>query len=367
MPKNNLNTLTEDLTKILVGREKTIIQKRFGLAGGEPMTFNAIGKEFKVTRERIRQIQEESLSIIRKQKKSALFVTFVNNAKKVLKANGNVLEHMAFVNAIKEIYGNEVEEASINFLLSIDENFYFFSGNNFFKPFWCFANVSLESIKKLAEEAETILKKEQKPTSLKDINSKIKKQTTTAKQLANVLHIYKRIGANPFGQYGLISWSIINPLNARDKAYFLMKYYLKKPVHFKALTNYIKENEDVIINQTANKKKKVVSVQTVHNELIKDNRFVLIGHGHYALAEWGYSKGVIKDIIVNVFQASNNTAFSEKELITKVKEQRMAKDNTIRFNLRNNKCFEKTSDGKYQLKATLKSDSNDNDMPVLSA
>jgi DNA-directed RNA polymerase delta subunit len=146
-----------------------------------------------------------------------------------------------------------------------------------------------------------------------------------------------------------------------------MKYYLKKPVHFKALTNYIKEHEDIIINQTTNKKKKIVSVQTVHNELIKDDRFVLIGHGHYALAEWGYSKGVIKDIIANIFQASNNNALSEDELITKVQEQRMAKENTIRFNLRNNKCFEKTANGKYQLKATLKNDQDINDLPVLSA
>lgn len=367
MPKNNLNTLTDDLTKALVGREKTIIQKRFGLQDEKAMTFNAIGKEFKVTRERIRQIQEESLDTIRKQKKPAIYVSFINNAKKILKSNGNVLENAAFIKALKETYGDDTKDSSINFLLSVDESFYFFSGNNFFKPFWCFANVSLDSIKKLAEEAESVLKKEQKPMTLKEIFAKIKKQTTTTKQLANVLHTYKRIGANPFGQYGLISWSIINPLNARDKAYFLMKYYLKKPVHFKALTNYIKEHEDIIINQTTNKKKKIVSVQTVHNELIKDDRFVLIGHGHYALAEWGYSKGVIKDIIANIFQASNNNALSEDELIAKVQEQRMAKENTIRFNLRNNKCFEKIANGKYQLKATLKNDQDINDLPVLSA
>jgi len=73
-------------------------------------------------------------------------------------------------------------------------------------------------------------------------------------------------------------------LNARDKAYFLMKYYLKKPVHFKALTNYLKENEVLNTVQAVNKRKEV-STQTVHNELIKDSRFVLVGHGHYALTE----------------------------------------------------------------------------------
>jgi uncharacterized protein YeeX (DUF496 family) len=135
MPKNNLNTLTDDLTKALVGREKTIIQKRFGLQDEKAMTFNAIGKEFKVTRERIRQIQEESLDAIRKQKKSAMYVSFINNAKKILKSNGNVLENVAFINSLKETYGDDIKDSSINFLLSVDESFYFFSGNNFFKPF----------------------------------------------------------------------------------------------------------------------------------------------------------------------------------------------------------------------------------------
>lgn len=367
MPKNNLTNLTEMLIKSLVGREQTIIKKRFGLFDKEPMTFNAIGKEFKVTRERIRQIQEESSSTIRKQKMPSLYNDFINNAKKILKNNGNALENTAFINSLKEVYGKDVHGSIINFLLAINENFYFFSGNNFFKPFWCFANVSLQDIKKLAEEVESILKKNQKPMTLKEIEKEIKKNKTNSKHLSNVLHIYKKIGANPFGQYGLISWSIINPLNARDKAYFLMKYYLKKPVHFKALTNYIKEHEEITINQASNRKKKQVSVQTVHNELIKDDRFVLIGHGNYALAEWGYTKGVIKDIIVNIFQASNNKTLSENELITKVKEQRLAKDDTIRLNLRNNKCFEKTDEGKYKLKAMPKSGDNIDDLPVLSA
>ena len=31
---------------------------------------------------------------------------------------------------------------------------------------------------------------------------------------------------------------------------------------------------------------------TCHNELIKDSRFVLVGRGMYALAEWGYQAGI---------------------------------------------------------------------------
>jgi DNA-directed RNA polymerase delta subunit len=362
MSKNNLTTLTEGLIKELSSRDQTIIKKRFGLFDKKPMTFNAIGLEFKVTRERIRQIQEECLKDIREKKMPTMYKDFINASKKILKNNGDVLEDVAFMNSLKDEYGKDTQSGVINFLLSLNENFYFFSGNNFFKPFWCFANINLNEIKKLAESIESILKKNQAPMTLKEIEKSMSAKVNS-KYISNVMHIYKKIGANPFGQFGLISWSIINPLNARDKAYFLMKYYLKKPVHFKALTSHLKENEALNVNQMVDKKKKEVSVQTVHNELIKDPRFVLVGHGNYALAEWGYNPGVIKDIIVQILQTSNHP-LSENDIISKVKEQRMAKDNTIKFNLRNSNQFEKNSDGKYQLKATP---GISNDIQILSA
>jgi len=362
MAKNNLTILTEGLIKELSSRDQTIIKKRFGLFDKKPMTFNAIGQEFNVTRERIRQIQEECLKNIRSKKMPVIFKDFINYAKKVLKQNGDVLEDSVFTKTLKEEYGKETSNGVINFLLSLNENFYFFSGNNFFKPFWCFANINLNDIKTLAEKIENILKKHQSPMTLKEIEKEIGK--TNSKQIQNIMHVYKKIGCNPFGQFGLISWSIINPLNARDKAYFLMKYYLKKPVHFKALTNYLKENDDLNAIQAVNKKRKEVSTQTVHNELIKDPRFVLVGHGHYALTEWGYQPGVIKDVIINILQASNQP-LSEEEIIKLVQGQRMAKVNTIKFNLRNNHQFEKTDDDKYQLKAMPSID--DTDQKILSA
>jgi len=135
MPKNNLTSLTEGLIKELSNRDQTIIKKRFGLFDKKPMTFNAIGQEFKVTRERIRQIQEECLKTIRSQRMPVVFKNFITDAKKILKQNGDVLESTTFINYIKDEYGKDTSEGVINFLLSLNENFYFFSGNNFFKPF----------------------------------------------------------------------------------------------------------------------------------------------------------------------------------------------------------------------------------------
>jgi len=53
--------------KYLSPREAEIISMRFGLDGKEPRTLDEVGKKFKVTRERIRQIQEIALNKLRRR------------------------------------------------------------------------------------------------------------------------------------------------------------------------------------------------------------------------------------------------------------------------------------------------------------
>jgi RNA polymerase primary sigma factor len=56
--------MREDLAKTLSGlpdRERKIIELRYGLGGGEPMTLEQVGHEFGVTRERIRQMEIKTL------------------------------------------------------------------------------------------------------------------------------------------------------------------------------------------------------------------------------------------------------------------------------------------------------------------
>jgi RNA polymerase primary sigma factor len=51
---------------VLDNREKKIIFQRFGLDGGEPKTLEDVGKDFGVTRERIRQLQNAALAKLRR-------------------------------------------------------------------------------------------------------------------------------------------------------------------------------------------------------------------------------------------------------------------------------------------------------------
>ena len=90
-----------------------------------------------------------------------------------------------------------------------------------------------------------------------------------------------------------------------------------------------------------------VNAQTVHNELIKDDRFVLVGRGVYALSEWGYSPGEVKDVICDILEKDG--PLSKDEIIERVFTQRLVKKNTIVQNLSNKKRFARSNDGKYTL------------------
>jgi RNA polymerase primary sigma factor len=60
----------ESVLHTLSEREKKVIQLRFGLLDGHPRTLEEVGREFGVTRERIRQIESKTLSKLRHPSRS---------------------------------------------------------------------------------------------------------------------------------------------------------------------------------------------------------------------------------------------------------------------------------------------------------
>ena len=62
----NLLGEVDGLLEVLDPREKKIISQRFGLDGGEPKTLEDVGKDFGITRERIRQLQNIALAKLRR-------------------------------------------------------------------------------------------------------------------------------------------------------------------------------------------------------------------------------------------------------------------------------------------------------------
>ncbi|MBQ1374886.1 MAG: RNA polymerase sigma factor RpoD, partial [Clostridia bacterium] len=67
-----------DVLKTLTDREATVLQRRFGLIDGRARTLEEVGKEFNVTRERIRQIEAKALRKLRHPSRSKRLKDFLD-------------------------------------------------------------------------------------------------------------------------------------------------------------------------------------------------------------------------------------------------------------------------------------------------
>ena len=143
------------------------------------------------------------------------------------------------------------------------------------------------------------------------------------------------------GLYGLTKWPAVNPKNIRDKIYVVLEEH-KEPMHFSDIAKAISSSDF---------KRKNVTVQAIHNELIKDSRFVLIGRGIYALDSWGYQKGTVSDIITKILKKAGDDGLSRKEIVKQVLKERKVKETTVLLNLQNKKLFTKVGKDNYKLTA----------------
>jgi hypothetical protein len=112
-----------------------------------------------------------------------------------------------------------------------------------------------------------------------------------------------------------------------------------EPLHFEDIAKKI---NDVKFDA------QVALAPTVHNELIKDERFVLVGRGMYGLKEHGYEPGTAREVIAKVLKSSG--PMKATEVVSKVNAQRFFKENTILINLQNKSTFERMSDGRYRVR-----------------
>ncbi|MDD4358324.1 MAG: hypothetical protein PHY30_00735, partial [Candidatus Pacebacteria bacterium] len=183
------------------------------------------------------------------------------------------------------------------------------------------------------------------PLSIKKIAELI--EFDNLKALESFIEISKKISKTiDQKKYGLINWPEVNPKTVRDKIYFILKHN-KKPLHYKDISRGIDNlNSELVATSVSHKK---LHPQTIHNELIRNNNFVLIGRGIYALKEWGYNEGQVKDVIKDILR-NNKNPLSKEEVINLVSEKRIVRESTILLNLQNKKLFSKDNFGKYKIR-----------------
>ena len=356
--KNNPQILSFEIITILPPRTKEILKKRFGLEDGKPKTLEAVGQSYKITRERVRQIIESALKTIQKQPIGEIIGDFINLSKALLKESGGLEEEMEFCKKVnKRLNADEKLEgkgnlSAIKFLLTLSPDFILEEETESNYSFWHLMEISKETIDKNIKEVEKYFKNKKKACLMDEILAWAKENISSnvnEQELEAYFRISKKIGVNPFGEYGLFSWAEIDPPGTRDRAYLLMKH-LKEPMHFSEITKALNEINQLPVysHLTSHSWQKKVCVQTVHNELIRDSRFVLIGRGIYALKERGYKPGKVVNVIEDILKEAGRP-LKEEDIIEEVKKRRIAKDNTIILNLHNKRYFKKLPNKYYTL------------------
>ena len=325
------------LLSVLTKRGQDVIVSRYGLgAKAQKLTLDAIGKKYSITRERVRQIENHSLAAIRKSKVYKDSETVFTELKALLLSLGGLVSEKDLLNHLSK---DPALQNHFHFLLVIGEEFKREKEDEEFKHRW---HVDPE----LSEKVQNALRKLYAKLSddelivegdlissfleeVKDLNEKYKNEEVIKRWLS----ISHKIGKNPLGEWGRASSPNVNAKGMRDYAFLVIRKH-GSPIHFKEVAKAITQYFD-----------KKAHVATTHNELIKDKRFVLVGRGLYALAEWGYMSGVVKDVIKKILDKEG--PLTKEKVVEKVLKERYVKENTILVNLQNSRYFKKDKDGRY--------------------
>ena len=324
----NLQKLLDEIFLVLTEKEQIIVTRRFSLDNQPKVTLERIGEDFSVTRERIRQIESIAIGKLKRTVPSTKLYLINKLAKQILEVSGGVvLESTLVASVLNNIHASSpVDGAIIKLSLSVDSDLVKIDRTGDLKPFWRFAAFPMERVRKIADASYKVLKKKGKVTDDHVIAADVQKLNLfkdtkpKAETVMSILSLDSRLKKTEDG-WGLMEWRSINPKSIRDKAEIVLKNK-KQPLHFVEIANEISK---------LNVNKKVVTVQAVHNELIRYDQFVLVGKGLYALAEWGYEPGTVADVITSILKEDG--PLSKKEIVEKVKKQRDVKIGTISLNL----------------------------------
>jgi hypothetical protein len=337
--KGSFFIVAEKMLSSLPERAQIILKKRFGLIDDfSVQTLEKIGSDYNITRERVRQIISDAKKSISKKCEEIDFQRAESQLFFAVEKKYGIIKEENILTEFN-LRGLRSEENAVRFLVEHSTKIEVVSEKNKIEKAWMNSQNVLEKVLKVAREAESLFEKNKKLLGDDEISQELALliKEFSKKEILSYLNVLFSVKKNKFGKWGMRHWPEVSPKGSREKIYLILKEE-KKPLHFTQIAMLIEKHK------LGNKK---VHPQTIHNELIKDERFVLIGRGIYALSEWGYSGGAVKDVLRTILEKSEKP-MNREDIIKKVFEVRKVKRTTIMINL-NSKDFEKVGDG-YRLR-----------------
>lgn len=334
-PKN----ITKALLGVLPDRARDVLMKRYGLGPtGETLTLEAIGQSYGITRERVRQIENYGIQSIQKSDEyKRHYELFLEVQKLIDQLGGGMIAEHVFLD---EMTTDPVVRNHLYFLLVVGDPFYRGKETSQYNHRWFTERKTADAVEKALNNVHQGLDRDEL-ISEHDILARFRTELLEVADkydeevLKRWLLISKQIARNPLGDWGPADSPNVRVKGVRDYAYLAVKRH-GSPMHFREVAGAINK----LFNHDAH-------VATTHNELIKDQRFVLVGRGLYALTEWGYTAGVVKDVLREILLKEG--PLTREEIIDKVRKERYVKDNTIVVNLQDANLFKRLSNGAYTL------------------
>ena len=335
---STIKTAIQDILKTIdQEREREIITRRFGLFDRKE-TLEQIGELLGITRERVRQLEKAiiiRLKIATEEGNIPAVRTIERLIIRDLSENGRI----GRVNDIAERLSPGKATAirtHVAFIAELSPRLTTINEtDNYYQGISIAENGDEKKIRSNIDTIVKTIKKHGEPIDIETLHgmltyespAQVRALASLSKQLASLKDVW-----------GLTKWPTVNPKNIRDKIYVILVGN-GKPLHFSEIAKAIK---------TSDFKRKNVTTQAIHNELIKDKRFVLIGRGIYALQEWGYSRGTVSEIIANVLKDAGEPLHRD-ETVRRVLKSRRVKETTILLNLQSKPEFKRVAKATYAL------------------
>lgn len=319
-------------------REREIISRRFGLFGPKE-TLEQIGESLMITRERVRQLEKAILIHLRIAAEDGNIPGIAAVEKLIIRNLTETGRVSRIADLSDKIYGRPttaIEKANITFISNISAALTPFNENDSYYLATGIAEYGDERVlRSKVDEIVKVIKENKTSMTLDELDEKL--DYAHPSYIAAMASLSKKL-ATLNGLWGLTKWPEVNPRNIRDKIYVILESN-KEPMHFNDIAKAIAASDF---------KRKNVTTQAIHNELIKDKRFILIGRGIYALDSWGYKKGTVAEIISSVL-AEAKEPLTREEIVKRVLKTRKVKESTVLLNLQDKKLFKKVDKNSYTL------------------
>lgn len=319
-------------------REKEIITRRFGLFDRKE-TLEQIGELLGITRERVRQLEKAiliRLKIATEEGKAPSVRDVERTMIRHLSENGRVARVKDLTNKLVDETATNEQRAHVGFLAELSPNITVVNENDrYHHAVGIKEHGDEKKVKANVDHIVKTIKEHGEPVTSEDLHAKLDFEHPD--HVRAVASVSKDL-AHLKDHWGLTKWPTVNPKNIRDKIYVILADN-GKPMHFSEIAGAIKDSSF---------KRKDVTTQAIHNELIKDKRFVLIGRGIYALDSWGYSKGTVSDIITRILKKAGKPMHRD-DIVKEVLKSRQVKETTILLNLQSKPQFKRVSKATYEL------------------